>query len=110
MSDLFERFVRVIVRCVLLVLGLVVAASLAFAGLVLLGGWALYAGWARLTGRPVAPFVMRMDPRAGFGRFWSQAARAEAPSRTPRADANRGTSPAARRLEVTDVEARAPQD
>lgn len=66
-------------RFVLFVFGLVLAASLATAVLLLASLWLLRAGWARLTGRPVTPWVMRFDPRAGFGRF-NAAASAPAPS------------------------------
>ncbi|TFY98777.1 hypothetical protein [Ramlibacter rhizophilus] len=109
MNDFLGRLLRLLTSLVLLAVGLVVALSLAFAGLVLLAGWGLYAGWARLTGRPIVPFAMRMDPRAGFGRFYRAAAEKAAPaSRTPRADANRSHVPN-RRLGVTDVEAREPE-
>ncbi|MGE0497202.1 MAG: hypothetical protein AB7I35_03090 [Ramlibacter sp.] len=59
-----------ILRLVLLAAGLLFAASLALAVMVLLALWGLRMLWARLTGRPVTPFVMRVDPRAGFGRFY----------------------------------------
>lgn len=76
---------RWLVRAVLLAAGLVFALSLtvAFVGLVL--GWAVRSSWARLTGRPLRPFVMRMDPRRGFEQAMRRAQAAEA-SRTPRAD------------------------
>jgi hypothetical protein len=105
MNDLFGAFVRLLLRIVLLATGLVVAAGLAVMGLILVAGWGVYAGVARLTGRPVVPFAMGVDPREGFSRFFRQG-RGAAPesSRTPRADANRG--PAPRKLGVTDVDAR----
>jgi uncharacterized membrane protein len=78
--------------------GLVFAASLAVAFVLLLAAWGLRAAWARLTGRPVAPFVMRIDPLAGFGRV---VRRGEPSSRTPRADAAGGRL---RTADVTDVE------
>jgi hypothetical protein len=80
------------------VAGLVFAASLAVAFVLLLAIWGLRAAWARLTGKPVAPFVVRIDPLGGFNRM---ARRAEPPSRTPRADAA-GTR--LRAADVTDVE------
>lgn len=108
MIDLFGQFARLLLRAVLLAAGVVVAASLAVVGLILLAGWGLYGSVARLTGRPIVPFAMRFDPREGFARFYRQAqgGAAAEESRTPRADANRG--PAARKLGVTDVEVRAP--
>jgi hypothetical protein len=56
-------------RLVLFVMGLVFAASLAVAVLLLAAVWGLRYGWARLTGQPVKPWVMRFDPRGGFDRF-----------------------------------------
>ena len=58
-----------LLRVVLFFIGLVVAAGLLCAVLVLAAAWMLRAGWARLTGRPVAPWVMRFNPRSGFDRF-----------------------------------------
>lgn len=88
-----------VLRLVLLVAGLLFAASLAVAFVFLLGLWLLRAGWARLTGRTVTPFVMRMHPRGGFNHVYRQA---EPASRTPRADA----AVLGRRGDVTDVEPR----
>jgi len=49
------------------------------------------------------PFMMRIDPRAGFDRMYR---RPPQPSRTPRADA---IQPGAKLGDVTDVEARSPR-
>lgn len=87
-----------LLRAVLVAAGLVLALSLAFAFLLLLGAWVLRAAWAKVTGRPVAPFVMRMYPRDGFEQMYRRAAQA---SRTPRADA---AAPSRRAADVTDVE------
>jgi flagellar biosynthesis protein FlhB len=94
---------NLILRIVLLVAGLVFAASLAVAFVLLLVGWTLRAGWAKLTGRPVTPFIVRMDPRSGFERMYR---RAGPGSRTPRADS---VQPAREIPDVTDVEPRMPQ-
>jgi hypothetical protein len=67
-----------------------------------LAAWVLRAGWAKLTGRPVSPFIFRVDPRAGFDRMYR---RAQAGSPTPRADAVR---PGQRMGDVVDVEPREP--
>lgn len=86
--------VRLVVRLVFLAVGIVFALSLLAAVLLLLAFWLLRAGWAKLTGRPVMPFVMRVDPRAGFTRF---------------RDAGAQPSPARREAslqDVTDVEPR----
>lgn len=100
-----------LLRVVLFFMGLLFAASLAVAALLLVAAWMARAGWARLTGRPVTPWVMRFDPRAGFDRFRA-AGRAAGPSaadvanararggsaRSPGAFGDAGT--------VTDVRAR----
>jgi hypothetical protein len=90
--------VTFLLRAFLVLAGLVFAASLAFAFVLLLAVWALRAGWAKLTGRPVAPFVMHLYPRDGFEQMYRRAAQA---SRTPRADA---AAPIRRAADVTDVE------
>ncbi|MBU1361086.1 MAG: hypothetical protein KJ901_20305 [Gammaproteobacteria bacterium] len=68
-----------LLRVVLFLLGLVFAASLAVAVLLLAAVWGLRYGWARLTGKPVQPWVMRFDPRGGFDMFRG-AARPRGPS------------------------------
>lgn len=68
-----------LLRVVLFLMGLVFAASIAFAVLLLAALWALRYGWAKLTGQPVNPWVMRFHPGQGFDRFRA-AARQEEPS------------------------------
>lgn len=68
-----------ILRIVLFLLGLVVAATLLCAVFMLAALWMLRAGWARLTGKPVTPWVMRFNPRSGFDRF-TAAGRAPEPT------------------------------
>ena len=81
-----------ILRVILFFMGLVLAASLAVAVLLLAAIWGLRYGWARLTGKPVTPWVMRFNPGAGFDRF-RQAARPTAPSAADVANARaRGES------------------
>lgn len=93
-----------LLRLVFLAAGLVFAASLAVMFAVVLAIWGLRAGWARLTGRPMSPFIFRVDPRAGFDRMYR---RAQQGSRTPRADS---VQPSGRSIgDVTDVEARVPE-
>ena len=95
-----------VLRLLLIAAGLVFAVSAAAAGVLMLAIWGLRAGWARLTGRPVVPFIVRLDPRGGFEQMVRRA-RAASGSRTPRADA----APAGRREigDVTDVEPRPPR-
>jgi hypothetical protein len=68
----------------------------------MLGAWSVRAAWAKLTGRPVMPFIVRIDPRRGFQQMYR---RADEGSRTPRADSVR----AGRNIgDVTDVEPKPP--
>lgn len=86
----------------LLAMGLVFAASLLVAVMVLACIWALRAGWARLTGRPVTPWVMRVHPQDGWNRFNKPPA--------PWAGPGDGTPPPPRDLaDVTDVEPKEPR-
>jgi len=96
-------FVTFVLRLFLLVAGLVFAASLAVAALLMLAVWSVRAGWAKLTGKPVAPFIVRIDPRGGFERMYRRGGPGGA---TPRADAVR---PARNAADVTDVEPKAPR-
>lgn len=61
---------RFLFRALLLAFGLIFAASLAVAFVLLLGVWSVRSVWARLTGKAVQPFVMRMNPREGFGHVF----------------------------------------
>ena len=90
-------------RLLLLVAGLVFTISLALAALVVLVLWGLRVLWARLTGRPVAPFVMRFDPRGGFGRVYRHGGHAA--SAPPRSAAGSATL-----HDVTDVEPKSPRN
>lgn len=100
-----------LLRVVLFFMGLLLAASLAVAVLLLGALWSLRYGWARLTGKPVTPWVMRFNPGAGFERF-RQASRPAEPSAADVANARaRGESvrsPVALGAaeDVTDVRAR----
>lgn len=100
-------FLSFLLRVFLLAGGLLFAASLAVAFVLMAALWGARAVWAKLTGRPMMPFMMRMDPRAGFDRMYRRAAPAQSrASRTPRADAvQRGARPG----DITDVEARSPR-
>ena len=68
-----------LLRVVLFLMGLVFAASIAFAVMLLAGLWGLRYGWAKLTGQPVNPWVMRFRPGQGFDAFRA-AARTGEPS------------------------------
>lgn len=92
-----------LLRLVFVAAGLAFAASLAVAFALTLAVWGLRAAWAKLTGRPVAPFIIRINPRAGFDRMYKRSA---PQSRTPRADATRA---ARGNRQVTDVVPREPR-
>jgi len=113
LNDFVAGVVRLLLRVVVIAMGLVLFASLLVAAMVLALVWLLRAGWARLTGRPVTPWVMRMDPRTGFRTVfrsterWSSVRRADVPAdAAAEASASRrgGVLPGA--AQVTDVEAR----
>ncbi len=63
-------------------MGAVLFLSLVAAAAVLALLWGVRALWARLTGRPVVPWAMRMDPRSGWSTVYRSTARwtAQAPS------------------------------
>jgi len=62
-----------IFRIILLLLGLVFAASLAVAVTLLAAVWGVRYAWGRITGKPVTPWMAsmggRFNPRSGFERF-----------------------------------------
>jgi hypothetical protein len=99
-----QTLVAVLIRIVLVAAGLVFAISLAAVATLVVALWGARYAWARLTGRPVAPFVLRMDRFGGFGRVvrgrW-QGGAAPDPA---------ATRPERRELgDVTDVEAKPPR-
>ena len=97
---------KLLMRLVLLAAGLVFAASLLFVAVLFLALWALRAAWARLSGKPVAPFVWRVDARTGFGSvFRARSGTATATDAGP-------TVPLARRQlpDIEDVEVKVPRD
>jgi hypothetical protein len=91
-----------LIRLFLVAAGLLFAASMAVAAVLMLVVWGVRAGWARLTGRPVMPFVVRIDPRGGFERMYRKA---RPGSPTSRANGVRGQ----RMGDVVDVEPREPR-
>lgn len=112
MNEMAAGLLRFMVRAVVLGMGLLLFLSLLAAAMVLAVGWLLRAGWSRLTGRPVNPWVVRVDPRKGFGavfastRQWPSTAAEAGPAEGGRAEISRraGVLPGAG--DVTDVEAR----
>lgn len=111
MEHWFSALLRLLVRLVLLAAGVLFFLSLLAAALVLAMVWGARALWARITGRPMAPWVLRVDPRAGWraaqqrGAQWQgAAARGSAPADVP---AHLRPLPGAQ--DVTDVQAREPR-
>ena len=120
MNDVVAGLVRLLVRVALVAAGLVVFVSLLLAALVLALSWGLRAAWARVTGRPVTPWVMHLDPRSGWSAVyrsgqarWGSAAQGRAGMAEA---AGEGTRPSSVRTHVlpgadgvTDVQPRAPR-
>ena len=120
MNDVVAGLVRLLVRVALVAAGLVVFLSLLLAALVLALSWGLRAAWARVTGRPVTPWVMHLDPRSGWSAVyrkgqarWGSAAQGRAGMAEA---AGEGTRPSSVRTHVlpgadgvTDVQPRAPR-
>lgn len=101
--SLLQRLMLMVLRLVLVAVGAVLALAVLCGVLVLFMVWGVKRTWARLTGRPVAPWVLRTDPMAvwrqtaGFRRGAGTYAAADSP-----------VSPAHKRslgnvAEVTDV-------
>lgn len=110
MNDLVAGVVRWTLRLLVVALGLVVFLSLLCAAALLAVVWSLRAVWARVTGRPVMPWAMRMDPRTGWSTVYRSTARWSA--RSAAAGTNDEPAPAVRARElpgardVSDVEPR----
>ena len=66
MNEVIAGVARLVVRLLLVAAGVVFFLSLLAAMLVLALVWGLRYLWARLTGRPVVPWAVRIDPRAGW--------------------------------------------
>jgi hypothetical protein len=92
-----------LLRVFLVLGGLIFAASLAIAVAFMLALWGLRAAWAKLTGRPVTPFIVGLDPRSGFDRMARRAGRGGTTRRRGEAV---GVRPKV--ADVTDVEPRPP--
>lgn len=75
MADLLSNLSRLVVRVLLVAMGLVFFASLLCVVLVLAALWGVRAAWAKLTGQPVSPWVMRVNPGAGWNRAYQAADR-----------------------------------
>ena len=86
MNDFLAGLTRWLIRAVVVVAGLVIFLSLLAAVLVLALVWGLRALWARLTGRPVMPWTLRVDPRTGWSTVYRSTERWSAARPAPAAD------------------------
>lgn len=114
MNDVVAGIARLAVRLLLVAAGVMFFVSLVAAMLVFALVWGLRNLWARLTGRPAAPWVMRMDPRAGWSTVYRSQERWSGFRTPPSQDQADATPPAHRRplsgtQDVTDVEVKPPQ-
>ena len=75
MNDFATTATRWAVRIMLMLVGLVFFLCLLAVAALIAVAWGLRALWARLTGRPVTPWVMRMDPRTGWSTVYRSTAR-----------------------------------
>lgn len=87
-ADLIAGLIRWSLRAVLLLLGVLVFLGVLGLGLLLTLVWGLRALWARLTGRPIAPWTMPLDPRAGWRNMYQRSQNAWAAPRqsSPKTD------------------------
>lgn len=100
LDNFIAGVVRVVLRLVLVAAAVVLAVCVLFVVAVLLCLWGLRRTWARLTGRPVAPWHMGLNPGARFQQ--ARQAYSAAGKWSPR----RPAEPARKAADVTDVEAR----
>ncbi len=110
MNDVVTTLGRWLVRTLVVVLGLVFFLSLLAAAALLAVAWGLRVLWARITGRPAAPWGLRVDPRTGWSAVyrssqrWSGARPADAGAAAEAASRRGGVLPGA--ADVTDVQPR----
>ena len=92
---------RWLTRIVLLLTALVFFICLLTVATGLLLVWGVRALWARLLGRPVAPWVFRVDPRAHWSGFGPPAGRGPQSPRGP--ISQRGLTEGTDVMDVTEV-------
>jgi flagellar biosynthesis protein FlhB len=100
MDNWITGVLRLLLWLFLASLALVFVCSLLVVLALMAGVWGLRALWARLTGQAVAPWVMRVNPGAGWSRVFRAGDRWQ-----PAARAARGPGSGTRDLvDVTDVQ------
>ena len=75
MNEIVAGAIRWTLRLVVVAMGALFFLSLLAAAAVLALVWGARAVWARLTGRPVMPWAMRMNPREGWSTVYRSTAR-----------------------------------
>ena len=75
MNEVITGVIRWSLRLVVFACGALFFLSLVAAASVLALVWGARALWARLTGKPVMPWAMRMDPRTGWSTVYRSTAR-----------------------------------
>ena len=111
MNEIVAGAIRWTLRLVVVAMGALFFLSLLAAAAVLALVWGARALWARLTGRPVMPWTLRVDPRTGWSTVYRSTERWSAARPAPAADTpsrRAGLLPGAD--EVVDVEPRAPRE
>lgn len=113
LNDFSTTVARWTVRIVLLLTGLVFFLSLMAVATLLALAWGLRALWARMTGQPVAPWVMpTMRPGANWGMYragtWGQTMAGATAGADPAAEAEskRTGVLASVARDITDVQPR----
>ncbi|WP_367849267.1 hypothetical protein [Rhodoferax sp. WC2427] len=101
MADFVTSMVRFLVRAIVLAMGLVFAASLLLVVVALALLWGARALLAKVTGQPMAPWVMRVNPSAGWSRASQAASRWQPAARQPK---GRGAAAGRDLVDVTDVQ------
>jgi hypothetical protein len=103
-SEFFSGLMRLVLQLTLVVFALIFVASLLAAAALLAGVWSLRALWAKITGRPIAPWTMRMSPGAGWHQVFRAGERWSPANRAARAAGGAETRSARGTADVTDVQ------
>ena len=110
LNDLLSGVARFVLRLIVIAGGVVVFLSVLAAAMLLALIWGVRAVWARLTGQPVMPWAMKMDPRSGWSTVYRSTARWSAPRERSSSDDGesrvRGGGMLRPSPDVTDVQAR----
>lgn len=109
LNDLLSGVARFVLRLIVIAGGVVVFLSVLAAAMLLALIWGVRALWARLTGQPVMPWAMKMDPRNGWSTVYRSTARWSAPRERAGDESEsrmRGTGMLRPSPDVTDVQAR----